>query len=89
MRAIDAEKLKEVLERNFGHTGGASVLAQLIDSQPTIQPKRGRWESISYKRARICSCCGHDEPYKFADDDAPIYNFCPYCGADMRGEQNE
>lgn len=39
MRAIDADRLKEVLEKNFGHTGGASVLAQLIDSQPTIQPR--------------------------------------------------
>ncbi len=39
MRPIDAEKLKEVLERNFGHTGGASVLAQLIDAQPTINPE--------------------------------------------------
>ena len=39
MRAIDADGLKEVLEKNFGHTGGASVLAQLIDAQDTIQPE--------------------------------------------------
>lgn len=39
MRAIDADKLKEVLEKNFGHTGGASVLAQLIDAQDAIQPE--------------------------------------------------
>ena len=39
MRAIDADRLKEVLEKNFGHTGGASVLAQLIDAQDTIQPE--------------------------------------------------
>ena len=38
MRLIDAERLKAVLEKNFGHTGGASVLEQLIDEQPTIQP---------------------------------------------------
>ena len=34
-RHIDADKLSEVLERNFGHTGGASALKQLIDEQPT------------------------------------------------------
>ena len=34
-RHIDADRLCEVLERNFGHTGGASVLRQLIDEQPT------------------------------------------------------
>jgi hypothetical protein len=38
-RMIDADKLKEVLEKNFGHTGGASVLAQLIDAQDTIHPE--------------------------------------------------
>ena len=39
MRAIDADGLKEVLEKNFGHTGGASVLAQLIDAQDTVHPE--------------------------------------------------
>lgn len=39
MRPIDADRLKAVLEKNFGHTGGASVLEQLIDEQPTIQPE--------------------------------------------------
>ena len=39
MRPIDADRLKAVLEKNFGHTGGASVLEQLIDAQPTVQPE--------------------------------------------------
>jgi hypothetical protein len=39
VRAIDADKLKEVLEKNFGHTGGALALAQLIDAQDAIQPE--------------------------------------------------
>ena len=37
MRTIDADRLKFVLEKNFGHTGGAAVLAQLIDAQPTVE----------------------------------------------------
>ena len=37
MRLIDADQLNEVLNINFGHTGGADVLRQLIDIQPTIQ----------------------------------------------------
>lgn len=40
MRPIDADRLKAVLGKNFGHTGGASVLEQLIDEQPTIQPEK-------------------------------------------------
>ena len=31
----DLDRLAEVLERNFGHTGGAAVLKQLIDNAPT------------------------------------------------------
>ena len=66
-----------------------ATFADRIKALPSAQPKMGMWVSKPYKRARICSCCGHDEPYKFADDDATIFNFCPNCGADMRGEQNE
>lgn len=48
MRIIDADRLKEVLERNFGHTGGADVLRQLIDIQPTVVNKpQGEWISVS------------------------------------------
>lgn len=35
MRLIDADRLIEVLDRNFGHTGGAEVMYQIIDKQPT------------------------------------------------------
>lgn len=38
MRIGDLDRLKEVLERNFGHTGGAAVMRQLIDNAPTIDP---------------------------------------------------
>lgn len=48
MRPIDADKLKEVLEKNFGHTGGASVLAQLIDAQLTIDPEP-HWIPVTEK----------------------------------------
>ena len=36
MRLIDAERLQKVLEINFGDIGGANVLRQLIDVQPTV-----------------------------------------------------
>lgn len=38
MRAIDADRLLQVLETNFGHTGGADVMRQLIEAQPTLTP---------------------------------------------------
>lgn len=51
------------------------------DVRPVV---RAYWKSVPHKRARVCSRCEADEPYKFADDDANVYNYCPNCGADMR-----
>lgn len=53
------------------------------DVRPVV---RGRWEP---DRGWFgCSCCGgspiidkYDEPY--------LSDFCPHCGADMRGDNNE
>lgn len=42
-----------------------------------------RWITTPYKKARFCERCGHDEPYKFADEDADVYDYCPHCGAKM------
>lgn len=44
-RAIDADRLLQVLETNFGHTGGADVMRQLIEAQPTLIPPN-EWVSV-------------------------------------------
>lgn len=33
---IDENRLIEVIEKNFGHTDGASVIKQIIDKQPKV-----------------------------------------------------
>ena len=47
--------------------------------------RHGRWISVPHKLARVCSVCNRDEPYKFADIDADVYDYCPNCGAKMDG----
>ena len=47
--------------------------------------RHGRWISVPHKLARVCSVCNRDEPYKFADIDADVYDYCPSCGAKMDG----
>lgn len=49
----------------------------------------GRWVSVAGKRDRICSRCLRDEPYKNADDDAEVFEFCPHCGAKMDGGDSD
>ena len=45
MRPIDADRLLWVLDKNYGHTGGAAVMRQLIDIQPTLTPPN-EWVSV-------------------------------------------
>ena len=62
-----------------------------INSIPAadVAPVRyGRWVSVPHKLARVCSVCNRDEPYKFADIDADVYDYCPNCGAKMDKEQS-
>lgn len=64
-----------------------------MDSADVRENVRGEWLSKNLDNFRkyevICSVCGarfignydaYDEPYDF--------NFCPNCGAEMRGEQD-
>lgn len=48
-----------------------------------VPVRRGKWIQVPHKRARICSECDCDEPYKFADEDTDVFAFCPHCGASM------
>lgn len=48
-----------------------------------LEEQEASWISVSHKKARICSRCYADEPYKFADEDADVYDYCPHCGARM------
>lgn len=63
---------------------GVKILNQLPAAD--VAPVRhGRWVSVPHKLARVCSVCNRDEPYKFADIDADVYDYCPSCGAKMDG----
>lgn len=85
MRAIDADRL---LDRcKFYHLPNGDIAVPIIDVQhaPTIEPerKKGKWTIKNGELAYwdVCSTCG-----KMVIHKAPFYNFCPNCGADMRGE---
>lgn len=86
MRLIDADALQR--EYMQFHDGKRSVL---VDVAPTIEPerKKGKWADRwsgdgSTWLEEICSECG-----VVFEDERHDYNFCPYCGADMRGEEDE
>lgn len=84
---MNVEQMIEILgnyHHQFGdkHHGGIVSIDDIINALKTNdKPKPGKWIDISdgVFDAVKCNQCG-----KIKDDSS---NFCPNCGADMRGEQ--
>jgi hypothetical protein len=67
---------------------------RLIPPADVVPVMHGKWEDkevihkkcIEEWQSARCSACGkyHTTPYMYYFDD---FNFCPNCGADMRGEE--
>jgi hypothetical protein len=57
-------------------------------NMPTIQPKRGKWieiETFDDSRYMKCDQCKTVQVFYYGKRNT---NYCPNCGADMRGEQD-
>ena len=96
---ISREKLpkrKEYWDDDFG--AGWDACLDAIDEIPAAdvrENKRGEWkrvvdftgvEAFGYKETMLvgygCNVCGYEVDVSEGD-----YNFCPNCGADMRGAE--
>ena len=91
-RLIDADRALEIVrDQGIAHPNAhhlTNYATLILREAPTIDVtpvRHGRWVSVPHKLARVCSVCNRDEPYKFADTDADVYNYCPNCGAKMDG----
>lgn len=92
MRPIDADRALEIVrDQGIAHPNAhhlTNYATLILREAPTIDValvRHGRWVSVPHKLARICSVCNRDEPYKFADIDADVYDYCSSCGAKMDG----
>lgn len=92
MRPIDADRALEIVrDQGIAHPNAyhlTNYATLILREAPTIDValvRHGQWISVPHKLARICSVCNRDEPYKFADIDADVYDYCPNCGAKMDG----
>ena len=68
-----------------------------LENMPSAEPKRGKWIYCEDSTADCvdgyrCDQCGLFVPWDYQHksiDYIKDYNFCPNCGADMRGKQND
>lgn len=102
MRLIDADALKEKVEKyrivHLSHRRLSAIKREAeevindiclgIDFAPTINPvKHGRWI-----KAERQGCWSYADVYKQCSECGKVtflaekMNYCPNCGADMRGE---
>ena len=58
-----------------------------LNELPTIHPKRGKWIPVTNGRSgHECDQC-HEYAPSYQTGEEHLSDFCPNCGADMRGEQ--
>lgn len=92
MRLIDADSLKERMFAEIPeHEKGVvdiflEAVAAMIDEQPTIERKTGKWmhDKDDELFSGYCSCCGWESV--ICETDVAGMPYCPNCGAYMRGE---
>ena len=88
MKLINPIRLKQALAVS-AILEDKKTIEQIIDEQPTIEPerKKGKWINLKNKKGTIlalrCSVCGNSPKHAIRSD------FCPNCGADMRGEEDD
>ena len=87
--AISAFSLSEKSRKYGGdHSGYDTMMLyeiqDVLEGLPSAYPerKKGKWEPESYYHNHefICSECGNTGKWH--------WDYCPNCGADMRGEQD-
>jgi transcription initiation factor IIE alpha subunit len=83
-RLIDEDETFKVLSAYYKHRyyEQDEALLDALSRVPAAVPvKRGKW--IEGK----CNCCGEHAPYWSMATTYYKSNYCPNCGADMRGNE--
>lgn len=95
MRLIDADALKKEVDNfqncynGWSDTYDKAYIIEAIEEAPTIEPKRSEWLEWIDCEGEVfwkCSACGQASEASVA---GILYKFCPFCGADMRGKDDE
>lgn len=68
-----------------GYNDGIDLVISVIAEFPSAEPERKKGKWSNYKDEHCCSVC-HCVVISNCWNDEIRYDYCPNCGADMRGE---
>lgn len=77
----DYIKREDAIDALYGYGKSAQDIIKRIPAADVVEQKRGRWIPSKEPPWLDCSECGQDS--------VEYTNYCPNCGADMRGEYDE
>ena len=90
---IDRNEAIDMIEKYFDglpiavHYDMLAMIHRLPSAQP--ERKKGKWVKIGHwGRSYKCNQCGNYLDFDGVNAGRGSTNFCPNCGADMRGEQD-
>lgn len=92
MRLIDADALEKSLEKLWNIHDDIDFankdVWREIENAPTAEPerKKGKWIDTGWKTIYKCSECGNYLDLSGVNAGRGDANFCPNCGAEMRGK---
>ena len=86
----DCKRTEDVLKILYKHGDVDIPLGVMLNIEddiknlPSVQPTRphGEWKAKYYGGRKLCTNCG-------AFNNSKYKNFCPNCGVDMRGDNND
>lgn len=87
---VSIQAVKEGMRKYGFHSLDMTITEFIEDELPPVTPTRkvGKWIGEEEGYYSECSCCGASflwEDYKCIGD----WKYCPNCGADIRGNENE
>ena len=74
-------KQRALIERVY-QKGWNDAIDTILEKEPVVEERpKGEWSFNPYDSCSYCSLCKVKAPFGYK-------NFCPNCGAEMKGEEN-